>query len=110
LPLEADETHESDSRKPSGAADPSGKGEAFRVAALPPAEAPGAAVRLGRVLGFSGACFVQDGACSRMSNTIQAGPSQAERAGPSDKRAKWLLFVIAILLGLIASQISKRLI
>jgi hypothetical protein len=27
-----------------------------------------------------------------------------------DKRAKWLLFVIAILLGLIASQISKRLI
>jgi hypothetical protein len=29
---------------------------------------------------------------------------------PQDKRAKWLLFVIAVLLGLIASQIAKRLI
>ena len=54
--VEADETHESDSRKPSGAAGTSG--EAFRVAAFPPAEAPGAAVRLGHVLGFSGGCFV----------------------------------------------------
>ena len=31
-------------------------------------------------------------------------------ADPRDKRAKWLLFVIAVLLGLIASQIAKRLI
>ena len=29
---------------------------------------------------------------------------------PRDKRAKWLLFVIAVLLGLIAAQMAKRLI
>ena len=54
--VEADETHESDSRKPSGAADPSG--EAFRVAAFarggprssgPPGARPGLQWRLLRV-------------------------------------------------------------
>ena len=37
-------------------------------------------------------------------------PPKPKEPDPRDKRAKWLLFVIAILLGLIASQISKRLI
>ena len=37
-------------------------------------------------------------------------PPKPKEPDPLDKRAKWLLFVIAILLGLIASQISKRLI
>jgi len=39
-----------------------------------------------------------------------AGLSQAEKAGPRDTQAKWLLFAIAILLGLITAQIIKRLV
>jgi len=37
-------------------------------------------------------------------------PPKPKEPDPRDKIAKWLLFVIAVLLGLIASQIAKRLI
>jgi hypothetical protein len=37
-------------------------------------------------------------------------PLKPKEPDPRDKRTKWLLFVIAVLLGLIASQIAKRLI
>jgi hypothetical protein len=37
-------------------------------------------------------------------------PPKPNEPDPRDKQAKWLLFVIAVLLGLIASQIAKRLI
>ena len=37
-------------------------------------------------------------------------PPKPKEPDPRDERAKWLLFAIAILLGLIASQIAKRLI
>jgi len=37
-------------------------------------------------------------------------PPRPKKPDPRDERAKWLLFVIAVLLGLIASQIAKRLI
>ena len=106
--VEADETHESDSRKPSGAADPSG--EAFRVAAFarggpgssgPPGARPGLQWRLLRV-GWRMQPHEQ--------HDPKPDPPKPKEPDPRDKIAKWLLFVIAVLLGLIASQIAKRLI
>jgi hypothetical protein len=35
-------------------------------------------------------------------------PPKPKEPDPGDERAKWLLFAIAILLGLIASQIAKH--
>jgi hypothetical protein len=37
-------------------------------------------------------------------------PRKPEKPDPRDERAKWLLFAIAVLLGLIAAQIFKRLV
>jgi hypothetical protein len=37
-------------------------------------------------------------------------PPKPKEPDPRDERAKWLLFAIAVLLGLVASQIAKRLI
>jgi hypothetical protein len=40
----------------------------------------------------------------------KSDPPKPKEPDPRDERAKWLLFAIAILLGLITAQIIKRLV